>query len=142
MNRPLTESLTTRESQIMECLWNSGPMSAEQIRTHLDDAPHDSSVRTLLRVLEGKGYVRHRVQGKAYIYEALIERTSAQSQATSSLLKRLFSGSASNLVLRLLEDETISPEELRRLAEQVKSYESPPVDSPTPSRRTSRGRQA
>ncbi len=132
MTRPANESLTPRESQIMESLWSSGPATAEQIREHLTDAPHDSSVRTLLRVLEGKGYVRHSLQGKAYVYEAIVERSSAQSQAASSLLKRLFSGSAKSLVLRLLEDEEISPEELQRLAEQVRSAEQPaPLKRPS-----------
>lgn len=119
----------------MECLWNSGPTSAEQIREQLTDAPHDSSVRTLLRVLEDKGYVRHSVQGKAYIYEAIVERSSAQSQATNSLLKRLFRGSAESLVLRLLEDEEISPEELQRLLEQVRDADKSTAAKPTTQRR-------
>lgn len=136
MPRPSTESLTPRESQIMECLWNSGPTSAEQIREQLADAPHDSSVRTLLRVLEDKGYVRHSVQGKAYIYEAIVERSSAQSQATNSLLKRLFRGSAESLVLRLLEDEEISPAELQRLLEQVRNAEKS-----TPAKQTTQRRK-
>lgn len=119
MARPTTESLTPRELQIMECLWQSGAATAEQVRETLADAPHDSSVRTLLRVLEDKGYVSHTMQGKAYVYTPVIARSSAQSQATSSLLKRLFRGSAASLVLQLLEDEEISAEELQRLAEQV-----------------------
>lgn len=137
MTRPANESLTPRESQIMDCLWTGGPKSAEQIRELLVDAPHDSSVRTLLRVLEGKGYVRHSLHGKAYVYEAVVERSSAQSQAASSLLKRLFSGSAQSLVLRLLEDEEISPEELQRLAEQARSADKPSSAKRSQRRRTS-----
>lgn len=124
MARPSTEALTPREAQIMECLWQKGSATADQIRESLADAPHDSSVRTLLRVLGEKGYVRHRVEGKAFVYEAIIPRASAQSQATGSLLKRLFRGSAADLVLRLLEDEEISPEELQRLADQVRNAAS------------------
>lgn len=120
MPRPTTDVLTPRESQIMECLWSAGSATAEQIRELLADAPHDSSVRTLLRVLEEKGYVRHSLRGKAYVYSPAVPRTSAQSQATSSLLKRLFQGSAASLVLRLLEDEQISPEELQRLAAEAR----------------------
>jgi predicted transcriptional regulator len=118
----------------MECLWNFGPTSAERIREHLVDPPHDSSVRTLLRVLEEKGYVHHALLGKAYIYEAIVKKSSVQSQAASSLLKRLFSGSAQSLVLRLLEDEEISPEELAALAEQAKSIGVQPARK-SPSRR-------
>jgi len=120
MSRPLNEALTPREAQIMECLWRSGPATAEEIRVALADDAHDSSIRTLLRVLGDKGYVQHHLRGKAYVYEAIVPRASAQSQATDSLLKRLFRGSAADLVLRLLEDEEISPEELQRLADQAR----------------------
>jgi predicted transcriptional regulator len=104
----------------MECLWSAGTATAEAIRAALADSAHDSSIRTLLRVLEEKGYVAHDVQGKAFVYKALIPRQSAQSLATGSLLQRLFHGSAADLVLRLLEDEVIAPEELQRLAEQAR----------------------
>lgn len=137
MSRPSTESLTARESQIMECLWASGAATAEEIREQLADAPHDSSVRTLLRVLETKGYVRHFLRGKAFVYESLVQRSSAQSQAATSLLKRLFRGSAASLVLRLLEDEEISPEELQRLADQARSADKPPASSRSKRRRNS-----
>ena len=120
MARPSTDALTPREAQIMECLWAVGSATAEEIRVLLYDTAHDSSIRTLLRVLEEKGYVAHEVQGKAFVYKPLVPRESAQSQATGSLLKRLFQGSAADLVLRLLEDEEISPDELDRLAEQAR----------------------
>jgi BlaI family transcriptional regulator, penicillinase repressor len=126
MSRPSSESLTPREAEIMDCLWHSGSATAEQIREQLAGGPHDSSVRTLLRVLEEKGYVGHNVQGKAYVYFPLIAKSSAQSQATTNLLKRLFRGSAASLVLKLLEDDEISPEELQRLAKQVRSTTNSP----------------
>jgi predicted transcriptional regulator len=116
MPRPAADSLTPREAEIMSCLWRLRAATAEQIRDELSGQPHDSSVRTLLRVLEQKGYVRHRVVGKAFEYLPLIERAPVESKAVLGLLKRYFSGSAHNLVLRLLEDERISPEELDRLA--------------------------
>jgi predicted transcriptional regulator len=107
----------------MACLWRSGPATADRIREQLDGCPHDSSVRTLLRVLEAKGYIRHEVAGKAYVYTAAVSRRAAQSRAARGLLDRLFRGSAADLVLRLLEDEEISPEELRELADQARSPE-------------------
>ncbi len=135
MARPSSDPLTPREAEIMECLWRAGSATADEIRESLTDAPHDSSVRTLLRILGDKGYVEHRLQGKAYVYQAIVPRTSAQSQATESLLKRLFQGSATALVLRLLEDEEISPKELERLADQVR--EAKAATKPTrPSRGT------
>lgn len=119
MPRPAADSLTPREAEIMGCLWQLRAATAETIRDQLSGRPHDSSVRTLLRVLEQKGYVRHRLEGKAYLYEPAVERAPAQSQAVLGLLKRYFAGSAQSLVLRLLEEEYISPAELDRLADQA-----------------------
>src|SRR5436190_1918396 len=58
MPRPASELLTDREAQIMEILWSRGRATAEEVRTALTDEPHDSTVRTLLRVLKEKGYVK------------------------------------------------------------------------------------
>ena len=74
MARPLSETLTRREAQIMEVLWTEGPCPADRIREALPDRPHDSTVRTLLRILETKGCVKHSVQGKAFIYRPAVKR--------------------------------------------------------------------
>lgn len=112
MARPRSESLTKRESQIMEVLWSGAPQTAEQVRAALPDDPHDSSVRTLLRILEAKGYVTHEARGKAYLYRAAVPREKAQRRAIRGMLAHLFGGSAESLVLRLLEDEQITPDQL------------------------------
>lgn len=115
MARPPSESLTEREAQIMEILWRAGSASADRIRQELPDEPHDSTVRTLLRILEGKGYVKHVVRGKAYVYRPAIRKASAERKAVVSLIKRFFGGSAEALVLRLIEDEQLTPEQLEQL---------------------------
>lgn len=112
MARPRSESLTKRESQIMEVLWTGEPQTAEQVRAALPGDPHDSSVRTLLRILEAKGYVAHESRGKAYLYRAAVPREKAQRRALRGMLTHLFGGSAESLVLRLLEDEQITPDQL------------------------------
>jgi len=115
MARPPSESLTEREAQIMEVLWREGSASADRIRQELPDAPHDSTVRTLLRILEGKGYVKHVVRGKAYVYRPAIRKASAERKAVGSLIKRFFGGSAEALVLRLIEDEQLTADQLEQL---------------------------
>ncbi len=115
MVRPQEEALTAREAQIMEVVWRLGEASAEQVREAMPEAPHDSTVRTLLRVLESKGYLEHETRGKAYVYRARVEREKAQRRAVGSLLSRLFGGSAEDLVLRLIEDEQLTPEQLTAL---------------------------
>ncbi len=119
MPRPIAETLTGREAEVMDAVWRLGEASAEQVREALPEPLHDSTVRTVLRVLEAKGYLRHAARGKAYVYRAVIERTKAQRHVLRSVLLRFFGGSAEDLVLRLIEDERITPaqlEQVRRVA--------------------------
>jgi len=113
--RPTSKILTQREAQIMDILWDVGFGTAEKIRETLPDGPHDSTVRTHLRVLESKGYVRRSKQGKAHIYRPAVARSKAQDKAIRSLLARFFSGSPEALMVRLLEDEQITAEKLDAL---------------------------
>src|SRR5215204_4513023 len=107
MVRPVSEIPTEREAQVMEVLWRLGRATADQVREALPGGPHDSTVRTLLRALEAKGYVAHDDRGKAYVYRAAVSQAKAQRTALKSLLRRLFGGSAESLLLRLVEDERI-----------------------------------
>jgi len=118
MARPRSETLTRREAQLMEILWELGSATADQIREALPDAPHDSTVRTLLRVLESKRCVRHTTSGKAYRYRATVKRTSVERKAVLSFLQRFFGGSAEALVQRLIDDEQLTPEQLAQLKKQ------------------------
>lgn len=115
MARTASKTLTGREAEIMDVLWRMGEATADQIRGELSGDPHDSTVRTLLRVLETKKYVKHVEFGKAYLYKPAAERTKAQKAAISGVLKQFFEGSAEQLVLRLIEDEHITPEQLEQL---------------------------
>lgn len=133
MARPLTETLTGREAEIMDVLWRLGAATAEQVRESLPAAVHDSTVRTLLRVLESKGCVRRELQGKAYVYRAAIARAKAQRHALRSVLARFFGGSAEDLVLRLIEDEQLTPEQLDALRQ------SPSESSGRTGKRRTRG---
>lgn len=119
MTRRSSESLTEREAQIMDAVWRMGEATAEQVRAAMPGDPHDSTVRTLMRVLETKGYLTHEPRGKAYVYRATVGRRKAQRLAIKSVLTRFFAGSAEDLVLRLIEDEQLSPaqlDEVRRTA--------------------------
>ena len=112
MPRPSSETLTGREAQIMDVLWRVGEATADALRAELPDSLHDSTVRTLLRILTSKGYLTHEVVGKAFVYRPAIERAKAQRLALGELLGRFFVGSAESLVLRLIEDERLSTDQL------------------------------
>ena len=121
MPRSRSETLTEREAQIMDVLWRIGPATAEQVREALPDRPHDSTVRTLLRVLESKGHVARDDRGTAYAFRALVDRARAQRTAVRSFLTRFFSGSAEDLVLRLVEDEQITPAQLAEIRQTLQA---------------------
>ena len=80
----------------MNVVWRLGEATAEQVRAALPGDPHDSTVRTLLRVMETKGYLRHLARGKAYVYRAAVGRQKAAaggSKRTHSILRGLGRGS-------------------------------------------------
>lgn len=128
MGRTRSDTLTPREAQIMEVLWQEGPVTAEQVREALPIALHDSTIRTMLRVLESKGYVRHRVRKRAFVFRAAVPRVQAERTALRSMLKRFFGGSAEALVVRLLEDEHLTPEQI----EQLKQAHAPRAEGRKP----------
>ena len=115
MVRPTSETLTEREAQIMSILWELGEASADEVRERLPDDLHDSTVRTLLRVLTTKGYVRANRKSRPAVYRAVVPQSSVQEKAARGLLQRFFGGSAEALVLRLLEDEQLTSEQLDQL---------------------------
>ncbi len=119
MAGPESETLTPRESQVMAILWERGPSTAEQVRLSLSDGPHDSTVRTLLRVLEQKGYVTHTKLGRSFVYGAVVRRANAERSAVKAMLQRFFGGSAAALVQRLIEDEQLSPADIDALRQEA-----------------------
>jgi predicted transcriptional regulator len=122
MARPTSHTLTEREAQIMDAIWNApDPQTAEEIRATLPDKPHDSSVRTLLRVLETKGCVVRETEGRAHRYRAAVPRAAVQRNAVRSLLQRFFQGSSDALLMRLVEDEEITPEQLDELKRNLRA---------------------
>jgi BlaI family transcriptional regulator, penicillinase repressor len=115
MARTPSETMTEREAQVMDAVWRLGEATAEQVREALPAPLHDSTVRTVLRILESKGFLAHEARGKTYFYRAVVERRKAQRSVLRNVLARFFGGSAQDLVLRLIEDERITPEELALL---------------------------
>jgi len=129
-------ALTGREAEIMGAVWRLGAATAEQVREALPDSPHDSTVRTLLRILGAKGYVAREARGKVFVYRAAVERRNAQRQAVQGVLARFFAGSAADLVQGLIEDEQLTPDQLDALRRAA----GPPVRfEPEPKRRRKGG---
>jgi len=115
MSRRPSETLTPREAQVMGLLWAAGKATAEDIRQALPDRPHDSTVRTVLRVLIHKGYVKRASGQNTIIYRPAVARAKVERKALRSFLQRFFGGSAQALLVRLVEDEKITPEQVEQL---------------------------
>ena len=121
MARTSSPTLTPAELKVMRVLWRSGSCSAaDVVRTlHGKRGPQDSTVRTILRILERKGYVRHQRDGRTFVYEPVVEEAQAQRGALRDVLTRFFDNSPERLVLNLLKNEDVSTEELARLRRLV-----------------------
>lgn len=105
----------------MEILWKSGPGTAEQIREAL--APRhvlkDSTVRTVLRRLQDKGYVNHKIEGKAFVYSGVEKPRNVAVRAVRQILDKFCDGSLEQLLVGLVENEVVDRAELEQLARKV-----------------------
>ncbi len=115
--RPLTEL----QQAILDRLWSSGPATAEQIREGLLPAHRlkDSSVRTLLRRLEARGYVSHRLEGKAFVYEAMLARKRVAAHGVRQIIDRFWSGSVEQFLTGMVDEKILTPAEIARLARKI-----------------------
>jgi len=115
--RRKSPTLTEVELELMDILWQKGSATVgEMVEALPKDRPLAySSVLTMMRILEQKGYVEHEKESRAYIYRPLIDRREAQKSVISYLLKRFFNDSPELLVVNLLEHEEIGAAEIKRL---------------------------
>ena len=111
-----------RERQIMEILYRHGQASATEVLEAMHDPPSYSAVRATLRLLEDKGHVRHKQEGKKYVYQPTIGTSRARRSAIRNLLNTFFDGSVEHAVASLLDMKArnLSEAELDRLSELIK----------------------
>jgi predicted transcriptional regulator len=107
--------LTDRETDIMQVLWERGPSIVAEVRANLEDRLAYTTVLTILRTLEGKGYVGHEEEGRAHRYFATVKRHAAQGSALRHLTSKLFKGSAELLFTHLVASEKLNPEQIKRM---------------------------
>ena len=114
-------TLTEAELRLMRVLWLRGESAvAEVVEAVADETPLAyNSVLTTIRVLERKGYVTHRQEGRAFLYSPCIAQIEASRSEVRHMLQRFFGNSRERLLLSLLGDDDISPDELKRLKETI-----------------------
>ena len=121
MARKRSPALTDAEARVMAILWQLHTATVAEVVAALRDgrAVTYSTIQTLLRILETKGYVTHEKVVRAFRYRALVDARQARHRALRHLVSRLFDGSPNLLVLNVLDDEEIDPAELKRVKQLI-----------------------
>ena len=114
-----TVKLSRRERQIMDIVYQRGPVSVADVLEDLPDPPSYSTVRALLRILEEKGYLTHKKDGKRYIYRPTQPRHLAGRSALKQIFQTFFDKSIEKTVMTLISDADLSDEELDRLSQRI-----------------------
>lgn len=110
-------AFTDRELDVMGVLWERGPSTVAEVRETLSDELAYTTVLTVLRVLEGKGHLTHREEGRAHRYEARVPREQAGRSALRKVVRKIFQGSPEQLLTQLVSDRNLTDAEIRRMRE-------------------------
>jgi predicted transcriptional regulator len=121
MPRMIGDGLSRREREMMEILHRLGRAAVGEVREALPDPPSYSSVRSILRILEEKGHVKHIEEGKRFLFSPTEASQSAAKSALRGVLKTFFGGSLEAAVKTFLTDQEadLSADELARLADMI-----------------------
>lgn len=111
--------LADREAEVMGSLWEHGPSTVSEVQGYLSDELAYTTVLTVLRKLESKGYVGHTEEGRTHRYRALVSRGVAQRNALRDLAAKFFKGSTALLLTHAVSEQKMSEAELRRLRQVI-----------------------
>jgi BlaI family penicillinase repressor len=117
------KSLTALEQFLMDYVWENPGCTAETVREGLaaKRALKDSTIRTILRKLEEKGYVTHKVDGRTFVYRAVDTKRNVAVRAAKQLVDRFCEGSMEELLVGLVDNQLLEPKQLQRLAAKIAS---------------------
>ena len=114
------KDLGRRERQIMDLVYQLEEASVAQVREAMPDPPSYSSVRTMIRSLEGKGLLKHRREGMKYLYRPTQPKRKVSRSALRHLMTTFFEGSASEAVAAIFESEKMDSDDLKRIESLIK----------------------
>jgi BlaI family transcriptional regulator, penicillinase repressor len=107
--------LTDREADVMQVLWEHGPSVVNEVKEQLHDELAYTTVLTILRTLEQKGYVKHEEEGRVHRYFAAVKEQAARKSALRHLTGKLFKGSSELLFTHLVADQKLSSDQIKRM---------------------------
>jgi BlaI family penicillinase repressor len=144
MTKPLQrpKGLGEIEQLVMDYVWSSGPCSAESCREALAGSRpmKESTVRTILRRLEEKGFVTHEIAGRTYIYRALQARQNVAVRAVKNIIDRFCGGSAEELLVGMVRNSVIRRDQLEKLARRIVREKAADKSEPGPLSRSAKNR--
>jgi len=111
----MPKTLTDRESDIMQVLWEQGPCRVSDVRRNLKDPLAHNTVLTMLGILEEKGFVRREPDGRGHRYFALLPEKAARQSAVRHLVRKFFRGSSELLFTHLVSEQRLSAAQAKRL---------------------------
>src|SRR5580658_11257424 len=120
--RAMTENPTDvgdLERDVMQLVWAGGPLTSETVRERLSRPLKESTVRTVLRRLEDKGFVTHSVQGRTYIFEAAEARREVAARAVRRIADWLCNGSVEEVLIGMVDTDMLDSGQLRRFADKI-----------------------
>ena len=107
------------EREVMQLVWAHGPVTAEAVRERLSKPLKESTVRTVLRRLEEKGYTTHTVDGRTYVYQAAEDRGRVAAKAVQRIVDWFCNGSVEEVLVGMVDRSMLDQKQLRALADQV-----------------------
>ena len=107
------------ERDVMQLVWQNAPCTAETVRERLDRKLKESTIRTVLRRLEEKGYVTHTVESRTYIYKPAEARQRVAAKAVKKIVDWFCNGSVEELLVGMVDTDVLERKELRRLADKI-----------------------
>jgi len=115
------KTISPLEQLLMDYVWAHPASTAEMCREGVgkDKVLKDSTVRTILRNLEEKGYVTHEVDGRTFVYRAVDSKRNVAVEAAQQLIDRFCGGSVEELLVGLVDNQVLEPKQLQRLAEKI-----------------------
>jgi BlaI family transcriptional regulator, penicillinase repressor len=115
--------LTELQQAILDLIWSRGALTSEQLREALASTHplKDSSVRTLLRRLEQRGFLSHRVEGKVFVYDAAVRQRSVAARAVQQIIDRFCAGSVEQFLVGRVDEKVLTAREIQRRARKVRN---------------------
>lgn len=107
------------EREVLELVWKHSPVTADLVQKKLEKPLKESTVRTVLKRLEEKGYLSHTIESRTFLYSATESRANAAARAVKGIADRFCNGSVEEVLVGLVDSEIVDRRELQRLAEKI-----------------------